>query len=398
VSASAGPLTGIRVLELESIGPVPFCGMLLADMGADVLLVDRPFDPQLGVALERKYDLMLRGRRSVTLDLKSANGVAALLRLAARADVLLEGFRPGVLERLGLGPEILFARNPKLVVGRMTGWGQSGPMAARAGHDINYIALSGALHAIGHAGDRPVPPLNLVADFGGGGMLLAFGVAAALVEARRSGKGQVIDAAMFEGASLLSTMFHGMAAAGRWEEARGVNMLDSGAPWYDTYETSDGQFIAIGAIEPKFYQELLERLGLASAQLPAQNDRAGWSVLRKRFAQIFRTRTRDEWVRVFADSDACFAPVLTFAEAQSNPHHLARGSYVEVGGIEQPAPAPRFSRTSGEVRHPPPERGALGREALADWGFGAAEIEQLRALGLEFAETDSAHAGGAPER
>ena len=359
--------------------------MLLADMGADVLLVDRPFDPQLGVALERKHDLMLRGRRSVTLDLKCANGTAAMLQLAARAEVLLEGFRPGVLERLGLGPEILFARNPKLVVGRMTGWGQSGPMAARAGHDINYIALSGALHAIGHAGDRPVPPLNLVADFGGGGMLLAFGVAAALVEARRSGKGQVIDAAMFEGASLLSTMFHGMAAAGRWEEARGVNMLDSGAPWYDTYETSDGQFIAIGAIEPKFYQELLERLGLASEQLPAQNDRAGWPVLRTRFAEIFRTRTRDEWCRVFADSDACFAPVLTFAEAKSHPHHLAHGSYVDVRGIEQPAPAPRFSRTPGHVRRGPPERGALGREALIDWGFGAAEIEKLRELGLGFA-------------
>jgi len=359
--------------------------MLLADMGADVLLVDRPFDPHLGVALERKYDLMLRGRRSVTLDLKSANGAAALLQLAARADVLLEGFRPGALERLGLGPEILLASNPKLIVGRMTGWGQSGPMAARAGHDIDYIALSGALHAIGHAGDRPVPPLNLVADFGGGGMLLAFGVAAALVEARRSGKGQVIDAAMFEGASLLSTMFHGMTAAGRWEEARGVNMLDSGAPWYDTYETSDGQFIAIGAIEPKFYQELLDRLGLASAQLPAQNDRAGWPVLRTRFAEIFRMRTRDEWCSVFADSDACFAPVLSFAEAKSHAHHLARGSYVKVGGIEQPAPAPRFSLTPGQVRGAPPERGALGHQALTDWGFSTAQIEKLRELGLGFA-------------
>jgi alpha-methylacyl-CoA racemase len=372
--------------------------MLLADMGADVVLVDRPFDPQLGVNLERKYDLMLRGRRSVALDLKSANGAAALLQLAARADVLLEGFRPGVLERLSVGPDVLLSRNPKLVVGRMTGWGQSGPLAARAGHDIDYIALSGALHAIGHAGDRPVPPLNLVADFGGGGTLLAFGVTAALVEARRSGKGQVIDAAMFEGASLLSTMFHGMAAAGRWEDTRGVNMLDSGAPWYDTYETSDGQFIAIGAIEPKFYQELLERLGLASAQLPAQNDRAGWPALRKRFAEIFRTRTRDEWVRVFADSDACFAPVLTFTEAQSHPHQVARCSHVEVGGIEQPAPAPRFSRTPGRVRHPAPERGVLGGEALSDWGFAPAEIEHLRTLGLGFAETDSAHAGGAPKR
>jgi alpha-methylacyl-CoA racemase len=267
----------------------------------------------------------------------------------------------------------------------MTGWGQHGPLAERAGHDIDYIALSGVLHAIGHAGDRPVPPLNLVADFGGGGMLLAFGVCAGLVEARCSGKGQVIDAAMFEGASLLATMHHGMVAAGQWQEERGVNLLDSGAPWYDTYETSDGRFVAIGAIEPKFYQELLERLGLANAQLPSQHDRAGWPVLRKRFAEVFLTRTRDEWSRVFVASDACFAPVLTFAEARSHPYHTSRASHVEVEGIHQPAPAPRFSRTPGEVRRPPPERGALGREALSDWGFGAAEIEKLRALGLGFA-------------
>jgi len=382
---SAGPLAGVKVLELESIGPVPFCGMLLADMGADVLLVDRPFDPQLGVTRERRYDLMFRGRRSVTLDLKSANGVAALLQLAERADVLIEGLRPGVLERLGFGPDVLFSNNPKLVVGRMTGWGQSGPLAARAGHDIDYIALSGVLHAIGHAGDRPVPPLNLVGDFGGGGMLLAFGVCAALIEARRSGKGQVIDTAMFEGASLLATMHQGMAAAGQWREERGVNVLDSGAPWYDTYETSDGRFVAVGAIEPKFYQELLERLGLANAKLPAQDDRSGWPVLRKRFAEIFRTRTRDEWCRVFADSDACFAPVLTFAETRLDPHHVARGSNVNVAGIDQPAPAPRFSRTPGQVRGGPPERGALGREALVDWGFDPAEIEKLSELGLGFA-------------
>ena len=241
------------------------------------------------------------------------------------------------------------------------------------------------LHAIGHAGERPVPPLNLAGDFGGGGMLLAFGVCAALIEARRSGKGQVIDAAMFEGASLLATMHQGMAAAGQWQEARGVNVLDSGAPWYDTYETSDGRFVAIGAIEPKFYQDLLERLGLANAKLPHQDDRAGWPLLRKHFAETFRTRTRDEWCRVFANSDACFAPVLTFAEARSHPHHVARGSHVDVGGIHQPAPAPRFSRTPGKVRRPPPERGSMGREALSDWGFSAAEIEKLRALGLGFA-------------
>jgi alpha-methylacyl-CoA racemase len=380
-----GPLAGVRVLELEAIGPVPFCGMMLADMGADVLLVDRPAAPGLGLDLDREHDLMLRGRRSVTLDLKSAGGVAALLELAARADALIEGFRPGVLERMGLGPDILLERNPKLVVGRMTGWGQTGPLAPRAGHDIDYIALCGALHAIGHAGERPVPPLNLVGDFGGGGMMLAFGVAAGLVESQRSGRGQVIDAAMTEGAALLGMMFFGMTAAGQWQEARGVNILDSGAPWYDTYETSDGKFVAIGALEPKFYAELLSRLGLTYEELPAQHDRAGWPLLRARFAAIFRTRTRDEWCRAFEGSDACFAPVLTFSEAKSHPHNAARQNSVNVEGTDQPAPAPRFSRTPGAVRGAPPQRGARGAAALRDWGLSPAEIEALRAQGLGFA-------------
>jgi alpha-methylacyl-CoA racemase len=380
-----GPLAGVRVLELEAIGPVPFCGMMLADVGADVLLVDRPAAPGLGLDLDREHDLMLRGRRSVTLDLKSAGGVAALLELAARADALIEGFRPGVLERMGLGPDILLERNPKLVVGRMTGWGQTGPLAPRAGHDIDYIALCGALHAIGHAGERPVPPLNLVGDFGGGGMMLAFGVAAGLVESQRSGRGQVIDAAMTEGAALLGMMFFGMTAAGQWQEARGVNILDSGAPWYDTYETSDGKFVAIGALEPKFYAELLSRLGLTYEELPAQHDRAGWPLLRARFAAIFRTRTRDEWCRAFEGSDACFAPVLTFSEAKSHPHNAARQNSVNVEGTDQPAPAPRFSRTPGAVRGAPPQRGARGAAALRDWGLSPAEIEALRAQGLGFA-------------
>jgi alpha-methylacyl-CoA racemase len=380
-----GPLAGVRVLELEAIGPVPFCGMMLADMGADVLLVDRPAAPGLGLDLDREHDLMLRGRRSVTLDLKSAGGVAALLELAARADALIEGFRPGVLERMGLGPDILLERNPKLVVGRMTGWGQTGPLAPRAGHDIDYIALCGALHAIGHAGERPVPPLNLIGDFGGGGMMLAFGVAAGLVESQRSGRGQVIDAAMTEGAALLGMMFFGMTAAGQWQEARGVNILDSGAPWYDTYETSDGKFVAIGALEPKFYAELLSRLGLTYEELPAQHDRAGWPLLRARFAAIFRTRTRDEWCRAFEGSDACFAPVLTFSEAKSHPHNAARQNSVNVEGTDQPAPAPRFSRTPGAVRGAPPQRGARGAAALRDWGLSPAEIEALRAQGLGFA-------------
>jgi alpha-methylacyl-CoA racemase len=372
----------MRVLELEAIGPVPFAGMMLSDMGADVLLLERPEDPGLGLGRERWFDVMLRGRRSVTLDLKSADGRKAAVELAARADVLLEGFRPGVMERLGLGPEILLERNPKLVYGRMTGWGQDGPLAARAGHDINYIALSGVLNAIGRRDGPPIPPLNLVGDFGGGGMLLAMGVCGALVEAQRSGKGQVVDAAMVEGASLLSVMFAGMLAGKTWTEDRGGNVLDSGAPWYDAYETRDGKYVAIGSIEPKFYAELLQRLGLAGTALPAQNDRAGWPKLREAFSATFRSRTRDEWCRVFEGSDACFAPVLSFSEARQDSHNAARGSFVSVGGVVQPGPAPRFSRTPSAVRGAPPGRGKEGAQALADWGFSGVEIERLRALGL----------------
>jgi alpha-methylacyl-CoA racemase len=379
-----GPLAGVKVLELEAIGPGPFCAMMLADMGADVLLVDRPTDPGLGFERGRWSDVMLRGRRSVTLDLKSPDGVAAASALAERADALVEGFRPGVMERLGLGPGVLLARNPRLVYGRMTGWGQDGPLAARAGHDINYIALSGVLHAIGRAGGAPVPPLNLVGDFGGGGMLLAFGIACALLEARRSGKGQVVDAAMIEGASLLATMFAGMLAADQWSEARGANVLDSGAPWYDAYETRDGRFVAIGSIEPKFYAELLARLGFAGETLPPQHDRAQWPGLRRRFAEVFRSKTRDEWCALFEGSDACFAPVLTFSEARAHPHNVARGAFLTGGKVPQPAPAPRFSRTPGGVRGAPPERGEGGRAALGDWGFSNAEIERLASLGLGF--------------
>ena len=380
-----GPLAGIRVLEFEAIGPGPFCGMMLADMGADVLLVDRPTDPGLGLGRERASDVMLRGRRSVTLDLKARDGVAAALLLAQKADALIEGFRPGVMERLGLGPDVVLAANPKLVYGRMTGWGQDGPLAPRAGHDINYIALSGVLNAIGRAGGAPVPPLNLVGDFGGGGMLLAFGIVSALLAAQRTGQGQVVDAAMVEGASVLAAMFAGMLHEGKWTEARAANALDSGAPWYDTYETADGRFVAIGAIEAKFYAELLERLGLAGENLPAQHDRAGWPELRRRFGAAFRAKTRDEWSRVFEGSDACFAPVLSFSEARAHPHNVARRAHLTVGGVAQPAPAPRLSQTPGGVSRPPPERGALGRDALADWGFTSAEIDRLASLGLGFA-------------
>lgn len=377
-----GPLTGVKVLEFEAIGPAPFAGMLLADMGADVLVVDRPADAGLGLERERWYDVMMRGKRSVTLDLKKEDGTEAALRLIARADVLIEGFRPGVMERLGLGPDAALERNPRLVYGRMTGWGQQGPLAPRAGHDINYIALAGVLHAFGRKGEAPVPPLNLIGDFGGGGMLLGFGVACALLEASRSGRGQVVDAAMVDGTALLASMFSGFLAAGTWSEERGVNILDTGAPWYDVYETKDGKYICVGAIEAKFFAELVGKLKLED--LPAQHDRSGWPQMRRRFAQAFKSRTRDEWSRVFEGSDACFAPVLGWTEARRHPHSSSRKAFVEVGGVEQPAPAPRFSRTPGGIRRPPPERGADGEAALRDWGFDDAERSRLCGLGLNF--------------
>jgi len=380
-----GPLAGLKVLEFEAIGPGPFCGMMLADMGADVLLVDRPSDSGLGLGRDRWSDVLLRGRRSATLDLKSKDGVEAALALAGKADAIIEGFRPGVMERLGLGPDKLLAKNPALVYGRMTGWGQDGPLSARAGHDINYIALTGVLHAIGRAGGAPVPPLNLVGDFGGGGMLLAFGIVCALLEAQRSGRGQVVDAAMVDGASLLAAMFSGMLAARRWSETRGQNVLDTGAPWYDVYDTSDGRHVAIGAIEPKFYDELISRLGLKDRNLPPQHDRKGWPALRTMFSERFKQKTRDEWCEVFEGSDACFAPVLTFSEARAHPHNAARRNSVSIGRVEQPAPAPRHSRTPGEVRCAPPERGAGGKDALLDWGFTEAEISALKKQGLGFA-------------
>src|SRR3954469_21821761 len=362
-----GPLAGIRILEFEAIGPAPFAGMLLADMGADVLLVDRPQGSDLGLKRERWYDVMLRGKRSVTLDLKSPQGVQAALELIGRADALIEGFRPGVMERLGIGPEPALAKNPKLVYGRMTGWGQEGPLAPRAGHDINYIALAGVLHAFGRKGEPPVPPLNLVGDFGGGGMFLAFGVVSALLEAQRSGRGQVVDAAMVDGTALLGAMFSGFLAAKQWSEERGANILDTGAPWYDVYETGDGKFVAVGAIEEKFFAELGAKLKLID--LPPQYDRSRWPEMRRRIAETFKSKTRDEWCRVFAGSDACFAPVLAWSEARAHEHQKSRKSYIEIAGVEQPAPAPRFSRTAPAVGRAPPERGQGGSGALADWGF-----------------------------
>jgi alpha-methylacyl-CoA racemase len=378
-----GPLAGIRVLEFESIGPAPFAGMLLADMGADVLVIDRPANTDLGLKRERWYDVMMRGKRSVTLDLKKKESAEAALQLLTRADCLIEGMRPGVMERLGLGPDVALARNPKLVYGRMTGWGQDGPLAPRAGHDINYIALAGVLHAFGRKGEAPVPPLNLVGDFGGGGMLLGFGVACALLEAARSGRGQVVDAAMVEGASLLGAMFAGFLKAGSWSEARGENILDTGAPWYNVYETKDGKHISIGSIETRFYEELLQKLGVPDL---GQHDRRAWPRMKAQFEKAFRSRTRDEWCKVFEGSDACFAPVLSWSEARRDAHNVARKSFTEVANVEQPSPAPRFSRTPGAVRRAPPERGEGGRRALQDWGFEPDDITKLSKLGLGMGE------------
>ena len=384
----AGPLQGLRVIEMAGIGPGPFCAMLFADMGAEVVRIERPG------TRTAPHDILARGRSTLQIDLRAEGAAWNVLDAIAKADVLIEGFRPGVMERLGLGPAECHARNPRLVYGRMTGWGQQGPLAERAGHDINYIALSGVLHAMGRPGQPPAPPLNLVGDFGGGGMMLAFGIACAVIEARTSGRGQTIDAAMVDGAATLATMFGGMLATGAWTEARGANVLDGGAPWYDTYETRDGRFVAIGAIEPKFYRELLERLGLAAAALPDQQDRAGWPALRAAFTRTFASRTRDEWCAVFEGSDACFAPVLTFSEARAHPHAQARSAFQRVGAVDQPAPAPRFDRTPGRTRRPPPERGEGGRDALQDWGFDAAQITQLAALGVGMAAAGAAAPAG----
>jgi alpha-methylacyl-CoA racemase len=380
-----GPLAGIKVLEFESIGPAPFAGMLLADMGADVLVIDRPAANDLGLKRERWYDTMMRGKRSVTLDLKNTTSKEVIYSLAEKSDALIEGMRPGVMERLGVGPDEMLKVNPKLIYGRMTGWGQTGPLAARAGHDINYIALTGILNAIGRKGEAPLPPLNLIGDFGGGGMLLGFGVVCGLLEAGRSGKGQVIDAAMVEGASLLATMFAGFLNSSQWNETRGSNILDTGAPWYNVYETKDGKYVSIGAIEERFYQELLTRLGLAPKDFP-QQERAKWPLHKAAFATAFKGKTRDEWVKVFEGSDACFAPVLSWSEAPRHPHNRARSAYVSVKRVEQPAPAPRFSRTAPEVMRPPPERGEGGAQALADWGFDAAQVKRLTSLGLGLGE------------
>lgn len=384
-----GVLSGYKIVEFAGIGPAPMCAMLLSDMGAEVLRIDRAEDANLGIPTEAKYSVLNRGRRSVAIDLKRKEGTEVALALIQRADALIEGFRPGVMERLGLGPEPCLARNPRLVYGRMTGWGQEGPLAHAAGHDINYIALTGALHSIGRRGEAPVPPLNLVGDFGGGGVYLALGVVAALLEAQKSGKGQVIDVAMVDGAASLMAAIYGLRAAGRWSDRRGENILDTGAHYYNVYETRDGKYVAVGSIEPKFYAELLRLAGLEHEELPRQNERSAWPALTERLAAIFRTKTREEWCRIMEGSEVCFAPVLSMQEAPSHPHNRARGTFVEVDGVVQPAPAPRFGRTPSAIQRPPATPGEHTEEALRDWGFSAAEVEELRRCGAVGGRTPS---------
>ena len=375
-----GPLDGIRVIEIASLAPAPFGCMIMADLGADVLQVERA--ERAGPQAQPSNSPLQRGRRSIGINLKDPAGIELLLKLVDEADVLVEGFRPGVAERLGFGPEVCEQRNPRLIYGRMTGWGQDGPLAPTAGHDIDYIAISGALSPIGRAGERPVPPLNLLGDFGGGGMLLALGVLAALVERAQSGRGQVLDVAMVDGSALLTAFIYGMRANGAWKDERGVNTLDGGAPFYDTYETADGGYVAVGALEPQFYAALLDGLGLAGAGLPAQHDRSGWPELRRRFTAVFASRSRDEWAEVFAGTDACVAPVLGLGEASGHPHAHARSSFTEVGGIIQPAPAPRFGRSAAGQPAAPPRPGADTDTVLAALGLNAEEVAGLRAGGV----------------
>jgi alpha-methylacyl-CoA racemase len=387
----SGPLAGVRVLEFAGMGPGPFAVMMLADMGAEVVRVDRLSTARTAAqspassasASSASASPVHRGRRSVAMDLKIPAAVAAILRMVASADVLVEGFRPGTMERLGLGPDTCARVNPRLIYARVTGWGQDGPYAGLAGHDINYIAVAGALDPIGRAGGPPVPPLNLLGDYGGGGMLAAFGVACALLEARQSGTGQVIDAAMTDGAALLTTALHGMRAAGTWHDARGTNRLDSGAHFYDVYETADGRYVSVGSIEPQFYAELRRVLGLTDPKWDRQDDRAAWPALKQELAAIFRTRTREEWCRAFADAkaDACFAPVLSPGEAPADPHNSARQTFLTSDGVTFPAPAPRLSRTPAVAGGPPPAPGQDTAGVLRDWGFGDEAIAELRRAG-----------------
>ena len=378
----AGPLTGLRIVEFAGIGPGPFCGMMLADHGAEVIRIDRASGSRGGSQPVTSKDVLARGRKSIAIDLKSAEGVALARKIAASADGIIEGFRPGVMERLGLGPKELLADNPKLVYGRMTGWGQTGPYAPYAGHDINYIALAGALAHFGRAGGKPTPPINMVGDFGGGGMMLAFGMVSALLNVARGGEGQVIDAAMTDGTAVLMSMMHGMKAMGVWSEDLGVNMLDTGAHFYDTYETADGKFVSIGSIEPQFYAELRQRAGLTEDRdFDAQHDRGQWGALKDKLAALFKGKTRAEWDALMEHSDVCYAPVLTMSEAYTHPHNQARGTFIEIGGAMQPAPAPRYSGTATATPQPAPMPGDQSDAILRGVGLSDNAIEELRKSG-----------------
>ncbi|HEX6858960.1 MAG TPA: CaiB/BaiF CoA-transferase family protein [Caulobacteraceae bacterium] len=370
-----GPLSGLKVLEFAGIGPGPFCGMLLSDLGADVVRIDRK-----GSGRSSPADITARGRRSVALDLKNPQAVETCLKLMETADAVFEGFRPGVMERLGLGPEVALKRNPKLVYGRMTGWGQFGPYAKAAGHDMNYIAITGALHAIGTS-EKPVPPLNLVGDFGGGALYLAFGLLAGVIQARETGQGQVIDCAMSDGAASLMAMFYGFKAMGMWRDERRSNLLDGGAHFYDTYQCSDGKWISIGSIEPQFYALLLEKTGISDPEFKNQMSRDHWPALREKLAAVIATKSQADWCAIMDATDVCFAPVLDLDEAPRHPHNVERQTFVELAGVVQPAPAPRFSATPGEIQGPPPGIGAHNDQALADWGFSGSDIEALKGSG-----------------
>ena len=378
----AGPLHGVRILEIAGIGPGPFAAMMLADMGAEVVRVDR-VQAVRDDATGPHWDVMLRGRRNIALDLKHADGVETLLSLVERADVVIEGFRPGVMERLGVGPEVCLARNPKLVFGRMTGWGQEGPYASSAGHDINYIALAGALAHFGRAGEPPTPPLNMVGDFGGGGMLLAFGVVCALLEAQRSGKGQVIDAAMVDGSAVLMSMFWAYRNVGMFDEhARGVSLLDTGAHFYDVFECADGEWVSVGSIEPQFYALLLEKTGLTGdPEFTNQMDKTQWSTLKRKLAEVFKTKTQSQWNEIMEGTDVCYAPVLRMSEAAQHPHNVARNTFIEVAGVTQPAPAPRYSRSATDLPTAPAHAGQHTRAVLGDWGVDAVRIDTLISSG-----------------
>lgn len=381
MGSASGPLAGIRIVELGGVGPTPFAAMLLSDLGADIIRLDRPPGYDGGAPIDARFNLLNRGRRSAVFDLKKPAAVEAVLRLVAEADVVLEGFRPGVAEKLGLGPEQCTAVNPALVYGRMTGWGQFGPLAQDPGHDVNYISLTGVLHSVGRAGEPPAIPLNLAGDFGGGSLYLALGVVSALLESRTSGRGQVVDAAMVDGSASLMTLFYGLFAAGYWSDERGVNRLDSGAPWYNVYETADGGWVSVGANESRFWRNLLRIMGIDESEMPDQHDKSQWPSVHKRFTSLFSTKTRDEWCALADGQEACLAPVLSLTEAPRHAHLRARGTFVDIEGVVQPAPAPRFSRTPSAIQRPPAEPGEHTDEVLRDWGFAPVELTALRDQG-----------------